>query len=75
MSEMDYQRRVERERRDAAYRSAVASVCASMAAFNMTSAIFQKDPGFAAKCGADAIRWQYNIALAHAGLPLLEPGQ
>lgn len=48
--------------------NARASVCASMAAVNMTGAIFVADPKLAAKMAADSVLWQMRATLAHAGI-------
>lgn len=57
-----------------AVRSMQASVCMTMASFNLTGAVFVADPETAAKMMGDSMMWQMRATLAHAGIdPMVLP--
>ena len=68
----DYQLREKRRELEMTHRRAVASICNSMASFNMVGAVFVEDPKLAAKMFDNGIRWQMKAAMAHAGVALVE---
>jgi hypothetical protein len=67
----DRMRREAEDRRrvtEQAVRSMQASVCMTLASFNLTGALFVADPTTAAKMMDDSLLWQQRAALAHAGI-------